>query len=60
MERDLIVGYMAVKLTSFYAMYLYQGETPVSLLSNAACVAGFAAGAWFLWQSWRKARALKF
>jgi hypothetical protein len=58
MERDLILGYMAIKLASFLAMYLHRREEAVQGWWIALCVAGFAGGAVLLARSWRKARAL--
>jgi hypothetical protein len=57
-ERDLILGYVAVKLTSFLAMALHAQEEPVGMLPIAICIAGFAGGLFLLVQAWRKARAL--
>lgn len=58
MERDLILGYVAIKLTSFLAMALHARDEPAGALWIALCVAGFAGGAFLLASAWRKARAL--
>lgn len=58
MERDLILGYMAIKLTSFLAMYLHGRQEAVQGWWIALCAAGFAGGGVLLARSWSKARAL--
>jgi hypothetical protein len=59
MERDLILGYMLIKLGGLLAMYLQQREAVLSYSLAALSVAGITAGAVFLWRSMRKARALR-
>jgi hypothetical protein len=58
MERDLILGYMSIKLTSFLAMYLHGRDEPAGPGLLALCVAGTVAGLLLLARSWRKAGAL--
>jgi hypothetical protein len=58
MERDLVLGYMSIKLTSFLAMYLHGRDESAGLGLMALCLAGFAAGLILLARSWAKARAL--
>lgn len=58
MERDLILGYMAIKLTSFLAMHLHGREEAVQFWWIALCAAGFSGGGVLLARSWSKAGAL--
>ncbi len=58
MEKDLVVGYMLIKVTSLLMMYLHQRTEPVAAYWFIISIGGVAAGAYFLLQSWRKARAL--
>lgn len=59
MERDLILGYMLIKLGALLAVYLQQREAPVDMWLAALSGLGAVVGGVCLWRSMRKARALR-
>jgi uncharacterized membrane protein YdcZ (DUF606 family) len=56
MERDLIVGYVLIKVSALLGIYGHQGAEPVKAYLMVIAVTGGLAGAFFIWRSWNKAR----
>ncbi len=56
MERDLIVGYLLIKVSALLGIYIHQRAEPDQIHLIAVAMAGGLAGVFFIWRSWNKAR----
>jgi hypothetical protein len=60
MERDFILGYLALKGASLLAMYLHQRpdlwSAPLDVALVPVAVAGFGLGFWRMAAAWKSAR----